>query len=92
MKKAFNRVPKKMVEESLRIKGVPEVTVKTVMSLYEGATTKVRIGFVVSDKFSVKVRVHRDSVLSPLLFAMVMSGDAGCKGMVFYLCTQMIWY
>ena len=45
---------------------------RALMSLYEGATTKVRVGFVVFDEFSVKIRVHQGYVLSPLLFAIVM--------------------
>ena len=42
------------------------------MSLYEGAETKVRVGSGLSEEFSVKVGVHQGSVLSPLLFAMVI--------------------
>ena len=47
------------------------VSVKGLMSLYEEATTKVRVDSVVSDKFSVKGK-GKDSVLSPLLFAIVV--------------------
>ena len=72
LEQAFNRVPRKAVEWSQQKKGVPEVIVKAVMSLYEGTTTKVRVNFVESDKFSVKVGMHQDSVLSPFLFAIVM--------------------
>ena len=43
------------------------------MSLYEEATTKVRVGSVVFDEFSVKVGVHRGSVLLLLLFAIVIN-------------------
>ena len=42
------------------------------MSLYEGAETKVRVGSSLLEEFSVKVGVHQGSVLSPLLFAMVI--------------------
>ena len=37
-----------------------------------GATTKVSIGSVVSDEFSVKVGVYQGSAFSPLVFAIVM--------------------
>ena len=72
LEKAFDRVPRKVVEWALRKRCVPEGMVKAVMSLYEGATTKVRVGSGYSDEFSVTVGVHQGSVLSPLLFAIVM--------------------
>ena len=56
----------------MRKKGLPEILVKAVMSLYEGAETKVRVGSGLSEEFSVKVGVHQGSVLSPLLFATVI--------------------
>ena len=44
------------------------------MGLYEdeGAETKARVGSSLSEEFSVKLGVHQGSVLSPLLFAMVI--------------------
>ena len=56
----------------MRKKGFPEILVKAVMSLYEGAETKVRVGSGLSEEFSVKVGVHQGSVLSLLLFAVVI--------------------
>ena len=56
----------------MRKKGLPEVMVKAVMSLYEGSRTKVRVGSDLSDEFWVRVGVHQGSVLSPLLFAIVV--------------------
>ena len=46
------------------------VTVRAVMSLYEGAKTRVRVGLELSKEFGVKVGVPQASVLSPLVFAM----------------------
>ena len=55
----------------MKKKDLPEILVKVVRSLHEGAEIKVRVGSGLSKKFSVKVGVHQGSVLSPLLFAMV---------------------
>ena len=42
--------------------------VRAVMSLYEGAKTRVRVGLELSKEFAVKIGVHQGSVLSPLVF------------------------
>ena len=46
--------------------------VRAVMSLYEGARTRIRVGSQLSEEFGVKVGVHQGSVLSPLVFAIVV--------------------
>ena len=56
----------------MRKKGLSEVMVWAVMSLYDGAKTRVRVGSSYSEKFEVKVDVCQGSVLSPLLFAVVV--------------------
>ena len=53
----------------MRKKGLPEVIVRAVMSLYHGAKTKVRVGTQLSEEFLVQVGVHQGSVLLPLVFA-----------------------
>ena len=72
MEKAFDRVPRKVMEWAMRKKGLSEVIVREVMSLYDGAKTRVRVGSAYSEEFEVKVGVHQGSVLSPLLFAIVV--------------------
>ena len=81
MEKAFDRVPRKVMEWAMRKKGLSEVTVRAVMSLYNGAKTRVRVGSAYSEEFEVKVVVHQGSVLSPLLFAIVVDVIyRKCKG------------
>ena len=72
MGKAFDRVPRKVMEWATRMKGLSEVIVRTIMSLYDGAKTRVRVGSAYSMAFKIKVGVHQGSVLSPLLFAIVV--------------------
>ena len=73
MEKAFDRVPRKVMKWAMRKKGLSEVIVRAVMSLYDGAKTRVRVGSAYSEEFEVKVGVHQGSVLSPLLFAIVVN-------------------
>ena len=56
----------------MRRRGIPEAMVRAVMSLYEDAKTKLRVGLELSEEFKVKVGVHQESALSPLLFAIVV--------------------
>ena len=72
LEKAFDRVPRRVIEFALRKKGVEEKLVQTVMRLYEGAKTSVRVESELSESFDVKVGVHQGSVLSPFLFITVM--------------------
>ena len=53
--------------------------------LYAGAKTRVRVGSEMSEEFDVKVGVHQESVLSPLVFAIVVDvihcrGNGGAGG------------
>ena len=72
LEEAFDRVPRKVLEWAMRKKGIPEAMVRTVMSLYEGATTRVRVGLELCEEFEVKVGVQQGSVLLPLVFAIVV--------------------
>ena len=72
LEKAFDKVPIKVVEWELKKKGLPEVLVQAVMSLYEGLGTNVRVGSGLLEEFGVSVGVHQGSVVSPLIFAIVV--------------------
>ena len=59
IEKAFHRVPRKMMEWVMRKKGLPEVIVRVVMSLYHRAKMKVHVGSELSQEFLVQVGVHQ---------------------------------
>ena len=72
LEKAFDRVPRRVVWWAMRKLGVDEWLVKIVQSMYTNARSRVRVNDSLSEEFSVKVGVHQGSVLSPLLFIMVL--------------------
>ena len=49
-----------------------ECEVRAVMEMYKEVQTLVKLEGEMSEWFEIKVRVHQGSVLSPLLFAIVM--------------------
>ena len=72
LEKAFDRVPREVVRWALRMSGVDEWLVEAVMALFVDTSTVVRTGSGDTESFNVRVGVHQGSVLSPLLFAIVM--------------------
>ena len=65
LEKASDRVPRKVFEWALRKKEIPEVFVRSVMSLYKGAKTRFRVDSELSEELEVKVGMHQGCVLSP---------------------------
>jgi hypothetical protein len=72
LEKAFDRVPREVTRWAMRKLGVEEWLVSAVMAMYEQAWTVVRTKDGDSERFEVKVGLHQGSVLSPLLFIIVM--------------------
>ena len=70
LEKAFDRVPRKVIWWVLRKLGVEEWIVRLVQGMYANANVRVGEGY--SEEFEVKVGVHQGSVLSPLLFIIVL--------------------
>ena len=51
---------------------IPEVLVRLVMSLYEGAKTRVIVDSESPEEFEVKFGMHQGSVLSSFPFALIV--------------------
>ena len=93
LEKAFDRVSRRVMQWALKKKGLPEILVKAVISLYGVSKTNVKVGSEFSEEFYVVIGVHQGSVLSPLLFAIaadvvIRTAREDLKS----FCTQMIWY
>ena len=89
LEKAFDRVPRKVIWWALRTVGVDEWIVRVIQSMYDGPTSKIRVNDSYSDNINVKVGVHQGSVLSPLLFIIVLEAlskefRTGCPWELFY--------
>ena len=60
------------MEWAMSKKGLSEVMIRAVISLYDGVKTSVKVEFAYSEESKVKVGVHQASVLTPLFFAIVV--------------------
>ena len=72
LEKAFDRVPREVVWWALRCSGVEEWLVTVIVAMYDNVTTTIKTRDGESDGFEVMVGVHQGSVLSPLLFIIVL--------------------
>ena len=72
LEKTFDCVPREVIWWSLRKMGVQEWLVKLVQAMYSNARSQVRVGDEYCKMFDVQVGVHQGSVLSPLLFIIVL--------------------
>ena len=65
-------MPQEVVWWALRYLGVDEWIVSVIKAMYEDASTKVRLNGRQSKAFNVRVWMHQGSVLSPLLFIIML--------------------
>ena len=83
LEKAFDRVPRKVLWWALRSLGVKEWAVRVIQGMYSNVRSRVRVNGLHSEEFGVKVGVHQGSVLSPLLFILVLEAlGQGIRGQV----------
>ena len=72
LEKDYDSVPSEMVMATVRWMGVPEAEARMVEAMYEIIKGRVVVGSGLSEEFPVNIGLRQGSVLSPLLFIMVM--------------------
>ena len=72
LEKSFDRMPRAVFWWAMKKLGVEEWLIRAVMSMYDNAQSKVRVNNTYRNPINVSVGVHQGSVLSPLLFIIVM--------------------
>ena len=72
MEKAYDRVPREELWESLRLAETSECYIKIIKDMYDGATTIVRSAAGLTEEFKEGVGLHQGSALSPFLFAIII--------------------
>ena len=72
LQEAFDRVPRKVLWWALRSLRVKEWAVSVIQGMYSNAQSRVQISGQYSEESGVGVGVHQGSVLSPLLFILVL--------------------
>ena len=70
--KGFDRVPHRMLWWTMGVMGVPEWIAAIVQTNYIDAKNRLRASSLYRDEFEVKVGIHHGSVLSMLLFTIVL--------------------
>ena len=72
LKKAFDCVPRDVIWWAMCKLGIDEWLVRLVQSIYKDVRSRIRVGDRYSKEFGVGVVVHLGSVLSSLLFIIVL--------------------
>ena len=78
--KVFYRVPRDVIWWSMRKLGIDEWLVRLLQSMYKDVRSRLRVGDGCSEEFGVGVDVHQGSVLSLLLFTIVLEALSAKAG------------
>ena len=95
LEQAFDRFPRYVIWWAMRKLGIDEWLVRLVQSMYTDVRSRVRVGNRYREEFGVAVVVHQGSVLSPLLFIIVLEAlsrefRTGCPWELLYTDDLMI--
>ena len=90
LEKAFDRVPRVLIESSLRRKEVVECYMKAVIKMYQDV---LKVEGQDSKEFAVRVGIHQGSILLSFIFSVVMdvvTGEVTKEGHALMYADEMI--
>ena len=72
LEKAYDSIPRELIWYCLRKRQISEACITVIMGMYKDSTTKVITSAGETRDFKVEIGLHQGSVLSPLLFIIIM--------------------